>query len=74
MVNTEMLNKRIDDSGLKRAFIAEKLGITRQGLFLKVNNYPGSEFLSSEVQGLCELLGITKLTEKEAIFFAKRVD
>lgn len=72
MVNTELLNKRIDESGLKRAYIAQELNMTRQSLFSKVNN--STEFLSSEVQELCKLLGITRLTEKEAIFFAKSVE
>ena len=72
MVNTELLNKKINDSGLKKTFIADKLGITRQALFLKINNV--TEFMSSEVQGLCELLGITSLKEKESIFFASKVD
>ncbi len=72
MVNTDMLNERIEKSGLKRAYIAKELHMTRQALFSKVNN--STEFLSSEVQDLCKLLGITKLTEKEAIFFAKKVD
>lgn len=72
MVNTELLEKKITDSGLKKTFIADKLGITRQALFLKINNV--TEFMSSEVQGLCELLGITSLKEKESIFFASKVD
>lgn len=72
MVNTELLNKRIDESGLKRTYIAQSLNMTRQALSSKVNNR--TEFQSSEVKNLCELLGITRLTEKEAIFFAKRVD
>ncbi len=72
MVNTELLNKKIDNSGLKRAYIAQELNMTRQSLSSKINN--STEFMSCEVQDLCKLLGITKLTEKEAIFFAKRVD
>ncbi len=72
MVNTELLNKRIEASGLKRNFISSELNISRQTLYSKINNH--TEFLSSEVQRLCELLGIKYLTEKEAIFFAKSVD
>lgn len=72
MVNTNLLNQRIEDSGMKRTFIAKELNMTRQSLFSKINNH--SEFMSSEVQRLCELLGIKTLTEKEAIFFAKSVD
>lgn len=72
MVNTAMLNKRIDESGLKRGYIANELNMSRQSLFAKVNN--STEFLSSEVQQLCKILGITVLAEKEAIFFADEVD
>lgn len=72
MVNTELLNRRIDESGLKRIYIAQQLHMTRQAFSSKVNN--STEFLSSEVQQLCKLLGITRLKEKEAIFFAKEVD
>ena len=68
MVNTEMLNERIEKSGYKKAYIASELNITRQSLSSKVNN--STEFLSSEVQQLCKVLGITSLDEKEAIFFA----
>ncbi len=72
MVNTELLNSRIEKSGLKRNYIAQELSMSRQSLSSKINN--STEFLSSEVQQLCKLLGITSLTEKEAIFFAKKVD
>lgn len=68
MVNTELLNAKIKESGYKRAFIASKLNISRQSFSSKVNN--STEFLSSEVQNLCKLLGIESLDEKEAIFFA----
>ena len=68
MVNTELLNARIEESGYKRAYIASELNITRQSFSSKVNN--STEFLSSEVQKLCKVLGIESLDEKEAIFFA----
>lgn len=72
MVNTELLNKRIEQSGYKRSHIASELNITRQSFSSKVNN--STEFLSSEVQKLCKVLGIESLDEKEAIFFASCVD
>ena len=72
MVNTEMLNARIEGSGYKRAYIASELNITRQSFCSKVNN--STEFLSSEVQNLCRVVGIESLDEKEAIFFADTVD
>lgn len=68
MVNTELLNARIEESGYKRAYIASELNITRQSFSSKVNN--STEFMSSEVQKLCRVLGIESLEEKEAIFFA----
>lgn len=68
MVNTELLNAKIEESGYKRAYIASELNITRQSFSSKVNN--STEFLSSEVQKLCKVLGIESLDEKEAIFFA----
>lgn len=72
MVNTVMLNQKIKESGLKKEFIAEQMGITRTGFYKKATN--GSEFTVKEVDILCKLLSITKLTEKESIFFAKEVN
>ena len=68
MTNTEELNRLIDESGYKRKYLAERLGLTPYGMAKKINNL--SEFTSSEIAGLCELLGITSLKEKERIFFA----
>lgn len=68
MTNTELLEKAIDDSGLKREYIAEKCGITRQSLASKINNK--SLFTAKEIGVLCEVLRITDLKIKEAIFFA----
>ena len=72
MTNTAMLKSRIDGSGLKREFIAEKLGISRHALYQKANGI--TEFNTTEVQKLCGLLDITDLFEKERIFFASEVD
>ena len=67
MANTEALEKKIRDQGIKKVFLAEKLGITSFGLSKKINNI--NEFKASEIQTLCELLNITSLKEKESIFF-----
>lgn len=72
MVNTVMLNQKIKESGLKKEYIADQMGITRTGFYKKATN--GSEFTVKEVDILCKLLSITKLTEKESIFFAKEVN
>lgn len=68
MTNTELLNRIIKESGLKKKYIAERLGITGYGLQKKIENR--SEFKSSEISILCELLGITSLKQKETVFFA----
>lgn len=72
MVNTKLLNKKIEESGLKKEYIANQIGITRAGFYKKATN--GSEFTTGEVATLCKLLSITKLTEKESIFFAEEVN
>lgn len=72
MVNTKELENEINKSGLKRCYLAEKMGLSRQGFRLKcINKNP---FTVDEVAKLCELLNITKLTQKERIFFAKQVE
>lgn len=67
VVNTEMLNGLIDSSGLKREYIAKRIGISRQALYSKINN--DTDFTISEVVILCDVLGIKKLSERNAIFF-----
>ena len=72
MTNTAMLKSLIDESGYKREHVAKKLGISRFALYQKVNGQ--SDFTTTEVQNLCEVLGINDPTDKERIFFAKAVD
>lgn len=66
------MRKRIKNSGLKLGFIAKKLGISRFTLAKKIENE--AEFKTAEVQRMCEVLGIKDVFEKEAIFFATKVD
>lgn len=72
MVDTNLLNKKIEESGLKKEFIAKQLNITRAGFYKKATN--GSDFTSGEIITLCKILSITKLSEKESIFFANEVN
>ena len=69
MTNTELLEIKIKESGKKKAHLAEKCGMTPTtfGRYLRGKG----EFTSSQIATLCTELNITKLTEKEAIFFAK---
>ena len=72
MTDTVKLKEKIDEHGMKQYFIAEKLGISSYGFAKKLNNE--TEFKASEIKIICELLDITSLREKEAIFFANKVD
>lgn len=72
MTDTKALREIIDASGLKYKSIAESLGITPFGLQNKIDNV--TEFKSSEVKKMCNLLGINSLKKKEDIFFADKVD
>ena len=72
MTNTEKLNQRIDASGYKRSYIAKTMGVTTRALSMKIRNI--TEFKASEINALCQLLGIVDPVEMEAIFFASEVD
>lgn len=71
MTNSELLKRRISESGYKMEYIAQKMGITRQSLTKKVKNE--SSFDQFEIQAMCNVLGIVSLEEKEQIFFAQCV-
>lgn len=69
MTNTELLEEKIDKSGKKRKYLAERCGLTYAGFRNCVINK--SEFKASHIDILCAELGITSLKEKESIFFAR---
>lgn len=68
MTNKKKLEQAIRASGLKKAFLAEKIGLSPAGFCNCLNNR--AEFKASQINTLCDLLGIVDLAEKEAIFFA----
>ena len=70
-MNLLLLAKKIDDSGLTKNAIAEGLGLTRQGLYNKLEGK--NEFTGSELKRLSSLLSLNE-REKEDIFFADYVD
>lgn len=67
MTDTQYLEKLIVESGKKKSYLAEKIGCSRQYFRMKCNNE--ASFTVVEVNILCEELNITKLSEKEKIFF-----
>lgn len=66
MTDTKKLREKIDESGYKMRYIANKLGITYQGFLKKVNNE--TEFKISEVNTLCKILSISN-DDMMVIFF-----
>jgi len=73
MTNSDGLRALIKLKGLKLGFIANKLGISTVCLQQKINNI--TEFKSSEVQEMCNILGISNNLElKDNLFFALVVD
>lgn len=71
MTDTKKLEEVIQASGLKKAHIAEKIGLTPAGLRNCITNR--AEFRASHIAALCEILQIYDPVEKEAIFFASTV-
>ena len=71
MTNTALLNARIAQSGKKKTYLAQKCGLSYAGFRNCCINK--AEFKTSQVQILCEELGITSLKEREEIFFATKV-
>ena len=72
MVDSELIESVIADSGLKKQSIADYMGLTPYGLQRKINGL--SEFKASEIVKFCECLKITNLKIREAIFFTKKGD
>lgn len=70
-MNLNYLNDRITLSRIPITAIAEKMGLSRQSLYLKMKGE--REFKSSEVVKLCEILRLTN-EERMLIFFADGVD
>lgn len=69
MTDWKKLNKRIEESGLRKGYIYEKTGISRfRWHYLSSKNLDPT---ASEIQKICEVVEIKRLSDKEQIFFAK---
>ncbi len=71
MMNLEYLNDRISISRIPITAIAEKLGVSRQTLYNKMQGK--REFKTSEVSKLCGILRLSA-EERKLVFFADKVD
>ena len=70
MTDTDKFKRAVTSRGLKYGFLAEKLGISRAALWMKINNE--TEFKVSEVTVLSNIMRLTR-KEMDEIFFAKIV-
>lgn len=66
MGNPQYLEKVINNSGKKKGYLAERIGVTRQ-TFTKKCKDPSS-FTNLQVSILCDELSITRLTDRVKIF------
>lgn len=71
MINLELLEKEIRDSGLKLNYLAEKMDLSYYGLSKKLKGV--NEFKLSEVQKLSKLLKLNQKT-RNIIFFNQKRD
>ena len=70
MTDTLRLKELIAEQGIKLSWVAGYLGLSRNGLFLKMTNE--SEFKASEIAKLKQLLRLTDV-ETGQIFFQQSV-
>ena len=71
MVDSFKLKQHINSSGYKKSYIAEKLGLTRYGLDLKINN--PTRFRSDEIYTLKKILHLDD-EDFLSVFFADDAD
>ena len=72
MINTKKLNDRIESSGMKKSYLADEMGISRQALWGKITNKV--KFTPDEQQYLVEKLDIRTMKEFRDIFFSNEVE
>lgn len=71
MTNTELLKKKINESGYMLKHLASCLNLSRASLSMKINNK--TNFSAKEMFALSDLVGLTD-QEKREIFFGEDVD
>lgn len=72
MVNSELLQKEIEDLGIKQSVLAEKCGVSRQTINSWLNN--PNNISASNARKLADALRITDSENLLAIFFAPNVE
>lgn len=72
MINTKKLNDKIESLGMKKSYLANEMGISRQTLWGKITN--NIKFTPDEQQYLVEKLDIRTMKEFRDIFFSNEVE
>lgn len=67
MTNKKLLEDKIRQSGLKKGFLAQEIGVSRSTFCALLNNK--SEFKANQIRKLCDLLDIKDDKTLRAIFF-----
>ena len=68
MTNVKLLEEKIKKSGLKKAYIAEQIGVSPNTFAGLMRNR--TQFKARQIRDLCKVLGIKDNEEIIAIFFA----
>ena len=71
MTDSIKLKQKIIESGYRRKYIADMMGLSYYGLQNKVEGR--TDFKAREIVRICDLLNID-VNDREAIFFAPDVD
>lgn len=69
-MNYQMLLEKIESQNLSKSYVAEFLGLTRQGFYNKLKGE--RDFKGAEIKQLIRLLNLDE-DEQQAIFFADDV-
>ena len=67
MTNIDLLEDKIYESGLKKGYIANKIGVSPSTFSALLSNK--SEFKASQIRAICDVLNIQDDAEIRAIFF-----
>jgi len=70
MLDTQLLDEKIEKSGFRVGYLIENLGLSRNGFDKKRKGK--TPFRTAEIYVLCDLLRLSE-AEKAAIFFADKV-
>ena len=65
-MNNDLLERMIEGKGLKKQFIAESLGISRETLYNKLTGK--TEFTAAEIRRLAKILSLSQ-KDIQRIFF-----